>query len=146
MEKTPYIHAYTAGLEAMGLLAHGSTAAVFLTIGWLMPTQPHGVSIDDIAKYTGLGKRAISPALEILLSNGLISKVSPDNYTAVKYLEYRKPMSDTHNVRVQLDDSINRQSKSNQSHRQSSNTEEQFIISLRALAQLLLASGGLNPR
>ena len=145
MNKRPYVHLYADVQDKLGILARGSNAVVFLAIGILTPAKAEGVDWQDIAGVTGLSDRAIKPALEILLTSGLIEKTAfRGKYNAANYMDYKKP---THTVCDGNDNlSINRQSSVNQSKSKAVSTEdkESFGTCLRALAAVLMSYGGMN--
>ena len=132
MPKMPYVHNSTAELEVMPILARGSNAAIFHTIGLLLPTSAEGATENEIAKYTGLSLKTVQNTLTNLLAVGLIAEQS-DKYTVTKYISYgkeRKFPPDDDNL------SINHQSSN----------QNQFEISLRELGAMLLPYGGLRPQ
>lgn len=137
MEKTPYVHAYTDGLEAMQLLARGSNAVVFLTIGLAMPEG--GADEDEIARYTGLSIQTVRKTLTNLRSAGLI-ETSGGDYVTAKYIEYRKPVKNYFSPGI--DQSINLQSNQSSSSIKKLSTEKEFGLALRGLADAITLSGG----
>ena len=151
MNKTPYVHNYTDELEAMPLLSRGSNAAVFHTIGLLMPSMENGVPESEIAKYTGLHVSTIRTTLANLQTSGLIIQAN-GNYTAAKYIYFRKPIiqasEPVKKVFSRDDDDFNQSSKiKNQSNPSALVPEKNdFGLAYNALETLLILGGsGLSP-
>lgn len=144
MDKIPYVQNSIDELDVMPILARGSNAAVFHTIGLLLPSHPFGASVRDITKYTGLSEKTISTTVANLQHFGLIEETSGGNYTTAKYIRFPKERNF-----LSLDDSINLQSKSNQSIQSQSGstlTEKNFGSTYRALDDaLILAGRGMSP-
>lgn len=91
-QKRRYVHLYCDVLDKLHLLAHGSNAVIYIAIG----AMPEGATIETIATYTGLTKRTIEQTVETLITNGLVTEPNHGNYNAVNYIEYRKPVRETH--------------------------------------------------
>lgn len=85
-----FVRNFTAELDVMPLLAHGSNCVVFHTIGLLEATQ-WGATEGDIAKYTCLSLKTIRPALTLLLFNELIYEQGNVYRPNPKYLRFSKP-------------------------------------------------------
>ena len=132
MPKTPYVHNFTAELEVMPILARGSNAAIFHTIGLLLPTSENGATENEIAKYTGLSLKTVQSTLANLLQAGLIAKQG-DNYTVTKYIEYRK-----------VERKFPQQGDSLSISNQSQNLNQAFAKALQELSGMLLLSGGIS--
>lgn len=151
MNKTPYVHNSTAELEAMPLLSRGSNAAVFHTIGLLMPSMENGVAESEIAKYTGLHVSTVRTTLANLLTSGLIIQAN-GNYTAAKYIYFRKPTllasEPAKKVFSRDDRSLNQSSKIQNQSNQSVLVPEKndFGLAYSAINDLLLLyHGGIKP-
>jgi hypothetical protein len=146
MEKSPYVHLYTDVLEAMPLLARGSNAAVFVTIGILLPKHPNGPQLEDLVRATGLSVRTVQAALTHLIGSGLVAETTGGDFTPNLYIDYRR---NTHNVcNDPIDRSINLQSKTKNHSNQSALIPEKndFGLAYNALETLLiLGGGGLSP-
>lgn len=145
MNKIPYVHLYTDGLTVMQLLARGSNAAVFLTVGLMIPTHPNGASEQEIISWTGLTGQTVRTTLANLQHSGLIEKTSGGNYTTTTYIEYHKPGK---NNFTDSDDDFNQSSKIKNQSNQSALVPEKndFGLAYNALETLLILGGsGLSP-
>jgi hypothetical protein len=142
MDKTPYVHLYTDALEAMPVLARGSNAVVFITIGLLLPKHAEGPKLKDLMRATALSERTIQAALTLLISSGLVTETTGGEFTPNLYIDYRR---NTQCVRSPIDQSISFQS--NQSNPSALIPEKNdFGIAYNALETLLiLGGGGLSP-
>jgi hypothetical protein len=145
MDKIPYVHLYTDALEAMPVLARGSNAVVFMTIGLLLPKHAEGPKIKDLMKATALSERTIQAALTLLISSGLVIETTGGEFTPNLYIDYRR---NTQCVRSPIDQSIDFQSKTKNHPNQSALIPEknEFGLAYNALETLLiLGGGGLSP-
>lgn len=151
MEKIPYAHLYTDVLGVMQMLARGSNAAVFLTIGSALPIRPAGITESEIVTFTGLSAATVKAALSNLQTLRLIECLD-GTYKPVRHIEYRKPIlsrgestDNKNNFVGNPNHSVNRFSNQNQSVGHSVvGTDVQFSKAIQALAGVLLSYGGMN--
>lgn len=143
MNRPPFVYLYDDAQEALQILARGKNAAVWLTLGILLPTHPDGVSSAEIVRLTGLTKETVDAALTSLTVSKLIEHIG-GNFAPSRYIEYRKAskkiLSDA------SDKSINRQSnhQSNQGLNVGTEVQDSFEKAMRAVAAMLLPYGGMK--